>query len=190
MAATINFENVSIRNNLRPGDIGRMVLLHGTLYAAECGFDETFEAYVAGPLAEFVLRRTARERIWLAEAGERLVGCIAIVAASAGSAVVPPASDQSREASANRFSCVAQLRWFLVHPGARGIGLGRKLLADAVAFCREQKYESIFLWTVSELTAAARLYEGAGFVKMESVPAVRWGKRVVEEKYVLDWRNL
>src|SRR6185503_728464 len=141
-----NLENASIRTNLCPGDIGRIVLLHGTLYAAECGFDETFEAYVAGPLAEFVLQRTPRERIWLAEAGERLVGCIAIVAASESE---------------------AQLRWFLVHPDARGIGLGRKLLADAVAFCRDQKYESIFLWTVSELPAAARLYVQAGFRKVE-----------------------
>jgi hypothetical protein len=44
---------VTIRTTLRPGDIGYVTYLHGTLYAAEYGWDHTFEAYVAGPLAEF-----------------------------------------------------------------------------------------------------------------------------------------
>src|SRR5438477_8747745 len=45
-----------------------------------------------------------------------------------------------------------------VHPSCRGMGLGRRLLQDAVAFARQSGYHAIFLWTVSALTAAARLY--------------------------------
>src|SRR6266567_2559121 len=44
---------ITIRHKLRPGDIGYVTYLHGTLYAAEYRWDNTFEAYVAGPLAEF-----------------------------------------------------------------------------------------------------------------------------------------
>ena len=64
----------ALRTDPRPGDIGAVAAMHGVLYAREHGFDVTFEAYVSQPLAEFVLRAAPRERIWLAEQGERLVG--------------------------------------------------------------------------------------------------------------------
>ncbi len=77
------------------------------------------------------------------------------------------------------------MRWYLVDPSARGLGLGRKLLHEAVAFCKECRYESVFLWTISALAAAARLYLSAGFEKVEQKPGTHWGVDVVEEKYVL-----
>jgi N-acetylglutamate synthase-like GNAT family acetyltransferase len=114
-------------------------------------------------LAQFALARSERDRLWIAERDERIVGCIAIVATS------------EKE---------AQLRWFLVDPSVRGGGLGKRLLSEAVAFCEDCGYESIFLWTVSALTAAARLYSAAGFSKVEEKPGEHWGVAVVEEKYV------
>jgi GNAT superfamily N-acetyltransferase len=155
----------SVRTVLRPGDVGAVVTLHGVLYAREYGFDPTFEAYVAGPLAAFVLRGSPRERIWLAEHDDHLIGCVAIVADSPG---------------------VAQLRWFLVAPDARGAGLGRRLLEEAVAFSRAEGYERIILWTVSALERAARLYRSANFRRVEAVAGDRWGVAVIEEKYELD----
>jgi GNAT superfamily N-acetyltransferase len=155
---------LTLRHDLRPGDLGAIVRLHGMVYAREYGFDPTFEAYVAGPLAQFALSRTDRDRLWIAEHDTRLVGCIAIVAAS---------------------PTEAQLRWFLVDPSARGLGLGRLLLVEAIAFCEERGYESIFLWTVGQLTAAARLYRAAGFTRVEEKPGRRWGVEVVEERYLL-----
>ena len=62
---------------------------------------------------------------------------------------------------------VAQLRWFLVDPEARGNGLGTTLLHESVAFCRASRYAAVVLWTVSALDAAARLYVAAGFRKCE-----------------------
>jgi GNAT superfamily N-acetyltransferase len=153
-----------VRTTLWPGDIGSIIHLHGVVYSREYGFDTTFEAYVAVPLAEFVRSRTDRDRLWIAERGDRLVGCIAIVGVS----------DKD-----------AQLRWFLVDPSARGHGLGKRLLHHAVTFCEQSKYETVCLWTVSSLTAAARLYRSVGFEKVEENPAKRWGVAVVEEKYVL-----
>ena len=156
-----------IRTELRPGDLGAIIGLHGRLYAEECGFDPTFEAYVAGPLGEFAERRGARERLWIAENGAGIVGSIAIVEAS---------------------PTVALLRWYLVDRKARGNGLGTALLSQAVAFCRTTGYASIDLWTVSALTAAARLYEAAGFRLLEEKPGRRWGVDVVEQRYRLELR--
>lgn len=154
--------SVTIRTTLRTGDIGWVVQQHGFIHAAECGFDPTFEAYVAGPLADFVREASGRSRIWIAEKDGQNVGCIAIVAASEE---------------------VAQLRWFLVVPAARNLGLGRRLLEESLSFCREQGYRSVILWTVQSLAAAARLYLAAGFKKVEEKPGRRWGVDVIEEKY-------
>jgi len=153
---------VTLRTELKPGDIGTIVRMHGVIYATEYGFDHTFEAYVAGPLGGCVCAASPRDRIWIAERDNQIVGCIAIVAA------LPQ---------------VAQLRWFLVDPAARSFGLGSLLLAEAVSFSEEKDYDSIFLWTVSALTTAARLYQSAGFKKVEEKPGRCWGVNVVEEKY-------
>jgi putative acetyltransferase len=155
---------ITVRCNLVPGDLGSIVYLHGIVYAREYGFDPTFEAYVAGPLAQFVRASTDRDCLWIAEKDNHIVGSIAIVSASAQE---------------------AQLRWFVVDPSARGLGLGTGLLREAVAFCREKQYRAVFLWTVSALTAAARLYRSVGFRKVEENPAEQWGVKVVEEKYVI-----
>ena len=158
---------VRLRTEMMAGDLGRIVSLHGELYAREYGFDQTFEAYVAGPLAEFVRTRSPANRLWIAEHEDRIVGCVAIVAASARA---------------------AQLRWYLVVPEGRRRGLGRRLLAEAIAFSRQQGYETVFLWTVSALTAAAKQYRAAGFRKTEEKPGMMWGRDVVEEKYELELR--
>ncbi|HYT94543.1 MAG TPA: GNAT family N-acetyltransferase [Gemmataceae bacterium] len=159
--------SITLRTNLKAGDVGYIVYLHGTVYAREYGFDPTFEAYVAGPLAEFVHAASDRERLWIAERSERVVGCVAIVAATPET---------------------AQLRWFLVEPSARGGGLGKWLLSEAVTFSKERGYTRIILWTVSALEAAAHLYRAAGFRKVEENPGRRWGVDVVEEKYELELR--
>ena len=154
----------ALRHDLRPGDLGNIVHLHGTVYSQECGFDATFEAHVARHLGEFVGVRTDRDRLWIAEREGRFVGSIAIVGHSEKD---------------------AQLHWFLVDPRARGLGLGRRLLHEAVAFCRPCEYEFVFLRTVGVLTAASRLFRSVGFKKVGERPGERWGVGVVEEWYVL-----
>jgi GNAT superfamily N-acetyltransferase len=128
----------SLRHDLQPGDLGTIVKLHGQLYAQEYGFDSAFEAFVAGPMAEFVLASRPRDRIWIAERSSEVIGCIAIFEAS-------PTD--------------AQLRWYLVHPSARGQGIGKVLLDAAIEYVKSRNFESIFLWTVSALKSAAHLYE-------------------------------
>jgi ribosomal protein S18 acetylase RimI-like enzyme len=155
---------ITIRSTLRPGDIGSVIHLHGTLYAAEYGWDHTFEAYVAGPLSEFARSQSKRERIWIIEKGRVFVGSIAIVEAS---------SDE------------AQLRWFLLHPSIRGQGVGRYLMDEAMRFCREMNYSRVFLLTEKSLLAAAKLYEGYGFELTEEKTHELWGSVITEQRYEL-----
>ena len=121
--------------------MGYITYLHGILYASEQGWDHTFDAYVAIPLAEFAKSHSSRERIWIAEKEGRIVGSVAIVKFS------------EKE---------AQLRWLLLDPDVRGLGLGRRLLKEALDFCRKAEYISVFLWTVNTLPVAAMLLSISG----------------------------
>jgi GNAT superfamily N-acetyltransferase len=145
--------------------LGYLIYLHGISYAKEYGWDYTFEGYVADSLAKFALRFDARkDRMWIAELDGQIVGSVGIV------------GDSNSE---------AQLRWFLVDPTQRGHGLGRILLNKAIHFCRDHGFKSVSLWTVSDLKAAAHLYQLAGFRKTEEKTHQVWGKTLTEERYDL-----
>ena len=144
--------------------------LHGLIYAREHGLDTTFEPYVARALAEFALAQAARAqsepgvevgRVWMAEQAGRMVGSIAMIRG-----VERP--DE------------AQLRWFLLEPECRGFGLGRRLIADALAFARDQGWTKIHLWTFADLDAAIALYRRHGFVETTRQTLTQWGRTLTE----------
>lgn len=156
----------TIRNELRPGDLGAIVELHGRLYSAEQGWNEKFEAYVAGPLSEFILRQTSRERIWVVDHQSNVSGSIAIVEST---------------------DSIAMLRWFVLVPELRGRGLGQRLCEEAIRFAKDSGFNCIELWTVAELEAAGRLYRKLGFEIMLEQVHSDWGKQVTERKLVLSF---
>lgn len=156
---------MNIRTGLKPGDIGYVIYLHGTLYAQEYALDQTFEGDVAIRLGEFAKTYDSRkDYAAVAELEGRIVGAI----------FINGLSDER-----------AQLRWFLVHPDARGRGLGRQLIDGAIAFCRERNFEKVLLWTISELKAAAHLYRQAGFVITREETHEIWGAKRTEQEYEL-----
>ena len=154
---------------LRPhriGDWGWIVARHGTLYAKEFGWDESFEGMVAGIVGGIVERFDARrERVWIAERDGFAMGSVCLVA-------------QSRR--------VARLRLLLVEPGARGLGVGRALVEECPRFARQAGYRKITLWTHDVLVQARRLYERAGFKLVRSEPRRRrFGVDLVSETWEL-----
>jgi GNAT superfamily N-acetyltransferase len=149
----------------RPGDMGRVVQLHGELYAKEFGYDTTFEALVAEIAAGFVRDFQPRyERCWIAEMGGEVVGSIFLVRQSPK---------------------VSKLRLLIIHPGARGQGLGRRLTRACIAFARRAGYGKMVLWTQSHLAAARAIYEAEGFRKTSSEKHRSFGKRLVAEVWEL-----
>lgn len=132
-----------IRTTLRPGDLGRLIQLHGEGYERETShFGLTFEAHVARTVAEFILDNGANGRVWLAENGADLVGSAAMV-------------DRGDR---------GQLRWVIVAPQARGTGLGKKLIHAAMNYAADQPaWREVFLETTDGLAVSMEIYHKLGF---------------------------
>jgi DNA-binding MarR family transcriptional regulator/GNAT superfamily N-acetyltransferase len=153
----------AILRDPRPGDMGWVVQSHGALYAGEYGFDSSFEALVAEIAAKFLTSFDAsRERCWIAEVDGAQVGSVFLVRHS---------------------DDVAKLRLLLVAPAGRGQGLGRRLVAECVAFARQSGYRKITLWTQSILVAARKIYQNAGFVLVATEPHRSFGQSLIGETW-------
>lgn len=147
----------------RPGDLGWVVERHGALYAAEYRWDATFEALVAGIVAEFAARAdTPSERAWIADAGGTRAGSILCT---------------------RHDETTAQLRLLLVEPAFRGHGLGGRLVDECLAFARSAGYARIVLWTNDVLVDARRIYERAGFALDEEDRHTSFGHDLVGQTW-------
>jgi DNA-binding MarR family transcriptional regulator/N-acetylglutamate synthase-like GNAT family acetyltransferase len=150
----------------RPGDMGWVVQSHGALYAAEYGFDASFESLVAEIAAKFLASFDAsRERCWIAD----------VAGVQAGSVFLVKQSDD-----------VARLRLLLVDPAARGQRLGQRLVTEAIAFAKACGYRKITLWTQSILVAARKIYQDAGFVLVATEPHRGFGRGLIGETWELE----
>lgn len=156
---------VELRQPL-PGDIGWVIQAHAELYAREYGWDGTFETMVAGIALRFMENLDpARERCWIAvRDGQRL-----------GSVFLAADGPQA-----------AKLRMLIVTPEARGLGVGRRLVRECIAFARGVGYAELTLWTNDILHAARRIYLEAGFVLLREEAHHSFGKDLVGQYWKLD----
>jgi DNA-binding MarR family transcriptional regulator/GNAT superfamily N-acetyltransferase len=147
-----------------PGELGWVVQRNAALYAAEYGWDESYEALVARIVADYAARADhKREAAWIAELDGQPAGCVFCMRKS---------------------DDVAQLRLLLVEPHIRGRGIGERLVAECVAFARRTGYREIVLWTNDVLHAARRIYQRAGFELVSSEEHHSFGHDLVAQ----DWR--
>jgi GNAT superfamily N-acetyltransferase len=141
-------------------------MAHGEVYAQEFGWDTSFDALVVRIVADYATGHDpAREAAWIAEVDGRRAGCIFCVG-----------SDEA----------TAKLRILLVHPTARGHGLGARLVDTCLDFARAAGYRRITLWTNDVLTSARRIYEATGFTLVEEERHHSFGHDLVGQNWVRD----
>ena len=149
-----------------PGDLGWVLQRHGAVYAAEYGWDSDFEAYVARIVAGYLQARDPRRAaMWIAE----------LDGVPAGSVCCVPEDEAT-----------ARLRLLLVEDWARGLGIGGRLVGEALRFARQAGYERIVLSTYDVLASARRIYERAGFTRFSAQPEHSYGHELIAE----DWARL
>ena len=156
---------VTVQHKFEPGDLGALIHIHGVQNLRDYGFNEIHEAYCARVATDFILNPSPwRSRVWLTRMAGAINGSVFIC-----------------ELPGN----VAQLRLLFVDTSARGLGLGRWLVEEAVRYCREAGFSSMFLWTVEGLASAQTLYTSCGFVVTETKPNKEWREESREVRYEL-----
>lgn len=149
----------------RVGDYGWIIHRQGVLYGEEYGWNEEFEALVAGITAHFIQNfKPGRERCWVADKSGRIMGAVFVVEEDAET---------------------AKLRMLYVEPEARGEGLGARLVSEVVKFARGAGYRRVVLWTNDNLTAARRIYEKAGFTLVSQEPHESFGHKLTGQYWEL-----
>lgn len=165
MDTKVTINDIKIRTELRPGDLGYVIHRHGKLYGDEYGYGISFEGYVASGIFEFYKSYDpARDRVWICEHGEKIIGFLLLM---------------------HRENNAAQLRYFYLEPAYRGIGLGKKLMTLYLDFLLKCGYTSCYLLTTHEQTAAAALYRSHGFKLAEEKESTAFSKSLREQRYDL-----
>ncbi|MEH0155201.1 GNAT family N-acetyltransferase [Limibacter armeniacum] len=161
----ISLEDIQIRTYLKPGDIGYVTFLHGDLYSKEFGYGVDFESYVAKGLGEFAVNfDSKKERVWVCEYKEQIIGFLSLVNSDGA----------------------AQLRYFLILPEFRGIGLGGKLMNLFMEFMQEAGYHTSFLLTTPALETATKLYQKFGYQLEEELPSLVFQEPKTLLKYTIE----
>lgn len=159
-------KKIAIQIGYTPGLIGGVAGLHGTLYETIVNFGSTFEAKVAGGLAEFMTRlKNPGNNIWYVKENDKIVASITIDGEDLG-------------------QNIAHLRWFIVDGSMQSAGIGTLLLEKALNFCDLKGFSEVHLWTFKGLKAARKLYERNGFILTEEYPDDHWGAEVLEQKFI------
>jgi GNAT superfamily N-acetyltransferase len=164
----VDVGEATIRTLGAPGDLGWVVKAHGEQYAAEFGWDMTFEALVARIVADYTVDHDrGHEAAWIAEVNGKRVGCVFCV---------------------RKDEQTAQLRILLVTSDGRGYGLGGCLVDAAVDFARASGYRQMVLWTNAPLVAARRIYLDRGFRLVDEERHHSFGVDLLGQNYALDLR--
>lgn len=150
----------------RPGLIADIIRLHAEYYSREWGFGLPFEAKVAVELSAFLRHFRPGVDFFAAHHDDNgaLLGTISLEA---------PTSTEP----------LAHLRWFITSDAARGTGLGRRLMDNALDHVDARDFPGIYLTTFSGLKPARHLYEAFGFKLVTEAEKDQWSGGVREQRF-------
>lgn len=161
----VRLQDIVIRTQLRPGDIGFVTYLHGKLYSKEYGYGLAFESYVAKGFHDFITNHNPlKDGVWVCEHNDKIIGFLLLM---------------------DRGSDSAQLRYFILEPTYRSLGLGKKLMGEFMQLLATKQYRHAYLRTTHEQVAAAHLYTKMGFRLTEEKDSTAFGKPLKEQRYDL-----
>lgn len=165
--AAVSPSSIALRS-LQPGDLGMVIARQAILYAREYGYNSDYEALIAGILADFHRNfDPARDDAWIAECDNgQMAGSIFLVR-----------GDQPE---------LGKLRLLYVEPEMRGMGAGKLLVESCVSRARALGYRRLELWTDSQLAQARRLYERAGFSRVDVRQERFFGQDIGSETWIID----
>ncbi|WP_433694679.1 GNAT family N-acetyltransferase [Paraburkholderia phenoliruptrix] len=149
----------------RAGECGWLVHRQAQWFAAQYGWDASFEGLLARVIADYTQRNdTLRERCLVADQQGMVVGGVCVVAVS---------------------TTVAGVRLLWVEPDVQRGGIGTRLVAEATHFARRAGYTRLTLTTASTLEEPRRLCKRAGFELVSTAPERRFGKDLMIERWEL-----
>ncbi|HMS33116.1 MAG TPA: GNAT family N-acetyltransferase [Ignavibacteria bacterium] len=155
-------KDISIRTDLREGDLSGILDMHRDIYKKEYGYGVEFENYVRAGLCEFDQKYDPQcSKVWICENNNKIKGSLIL-------------ENRGTE---------SQLRFFLIEPEFRGKGLGKTLLKKFLDFVSDYGYRSAYLWTTNEQEKAIELYCKSGFVLTNETSSDRFGKKLIEMRF-------
>lgn len=159
---------LSILRGWVPGLLGEVIAEHGRYYETHWQLGGEFEAKVAESLGEWFARYNPDRDLILHVRDEKgLLGSISLDGTGY--------PDEG-----------GRIRFFILADRARGLGLGRRLLAELMDFARASGQQKLWLTTFRGLDAARHLYEQAGFRLTGEVLDETWGRSLHEQRF--GWR--
>ena len=150
----------------RAGECGWLVHRQAQWFAAQYGWDQSFEGLLARIVADYAQRNdTLREMCWIADQEGMVVGSVCIVGVS---------------------TTVAGVRLLWVEPDVQRLGIGTQLMSECVRFARRAGYTKLTLTTASMLEEPRRLCTRAGFKLAGTAAERRFGKNLTIERWELE----
>ncbi|SIT36965.1 Transcriptional regulator, MarR family with acetyltransferase activity [Paraburkholderia ribeironis] len=148
------------------GECGWLVHRQAQWFAAQYGWDRSFEGLLARIVADYTQRDDPlREMCWVAEQEEMVVGSVCIIGIS---------------------TTVAGVRLLWVEPDVQRLGIGTQMLSECVRFARRAGYTKLTLTTASMLLETRRLCERAGFKLAGATAKRRFGQDLTIERWELE----
>ncbi|MES3033677.1 MAG: bifunctional helix-turn-helix transcriptional regulator/GNAT family N-acetyltransferase [Gemmatimonadota bacterium] len=153
---------------LRPHRIGDLSFVVQRSIASaieEFELGGTYETVTLGAAAHFLERFTAEDAcVWIAERNGAPVGSVCVRRVGDGA---------------------AELLLLHVESQARGIGIGRRLIAEAIDFATRAGYDTLQLELYDVMKTARQLLHAAGFRHVSELPDARFGRALQRQVWRL-----